>query len=365
VAALVHVLGVLVLLAVLAGVLGRWYVHVDTGQPISVDLVVRSAAALGAGVVGGGLLLAAAAGLRYADALLRGTDRRVSIGASGTSSGSGVMPLALASSPNQPEGWPGERGGMATQAWAMPPGPTLAEILAAVEELRDLAGLPEEQRAAARGRLATRRRERLLARINEALDDARVSEARELLADARAWFLPSPELDRLALKLATVAQRTEPSAYASVIGQVEEAAADGDWAGAEQAARGLTQAYPDSARCKQVWEAARLGRRYALVQEHTRQRRWREAVAAAEEFLAAYPDSVEARFLSVEILTLRQNAEIQRRKRYEAQFKEYVRARRLPEALRLAKHVVETFPNSPQAEVLRKQIPVLERRAGG
>ena len=95
------------------------------------------------------------------------------------------------------------------------------------------------------------------------------------------------------------------------------------------------------------------------------QQRWSEAVAAAEEFLQAYPGSLEAQSLAVEIRTLGENAEIQRRKHFETQIQQHLRAQRFADALRLARHVVESFPQSPQAQVLRRQIPVLERRVGG
>jgi hypothetical protein len=89
---------------------------------------------------------------------------------------------------------------------------------------------------------------------------------------------------------------------------------------------------------------------------------WDEALAGAREFLERFPSSVEAEALRAQIDTLKTNAEIQQRKQYETRFKELVHTHRYTEALRLARHVVGQFPDSPQAGALRAQIPALEKR---
>ena len=61
----------------------------------------------------------------------------------------------------------------------------------------------------------------------------------------------------------------------------------------------------------------------------------------------------------------RTNAEIVQRKHFEKRFKEFISGEHYADALRIARHVVEQFPQSPQARALRDQIPVLEKRVLG
>ncbi len=73
----------------------------------------------------------------------------------------------------------------------------------------------------------------------------------------------------------------------------------------------------------------------------------------------------EAEALRSQKATLASNAEIVQRKHYEERFKEFLGAQNFGEALRIARHVIEHFPKSPQAAALRDQIPALEQRAAG
>jgi len=356
VTALAHTLGVIVLLVTPAGVLWRLYARVHGPGPVDADYVIRLLAGFVAGLAAGGTLLAAGALLRYASAILRALHRSEQAQARPQAGeGESLAPQPTAHPP---------KGTKYTDVVGMTAGrpTTLAEVLATLEELRDIALLSDEQRGRMGERLSALQRERLRARVNEALDDRRLRDAREYLAGAVARFGPSAEFDHLGQKIESVAEATEPLAHARAVRRIEKAISEGAWSAAEQLAKALAVEYPGSQPCRQLLEATQRGRRYTVVQQFTTQHRWSEALAAAEEFLKVYPESLEARTLGVEIQTLRQNAEIQRRKQYEALIKEHLRSQRFADALRLARHVIETFPESPQARALRKQIPVLERR---
>ncbi|MHC4092367.1 MAG: hypothetical protein ACYSVY_19200 [Planctomycetota bacterium] len=354
--ALAHTLGVVVLLATPAGLLWRLYARVHSPDPIDADFVMRLLGGLLAGLLAGGVLLAVAALLRYSNALLRALHRIEEVQVQ-TPAGD-VDPYAASRKEDR------GNGVLPSDAAAGAAGrrTTLAEVLATLRELRDLTVLSDDERDQVRERLIGLQRQRLCTHINEALDDRRLRAAREHLADGVARFGPLQDLEAMRQKITGVAERTEPLAYARAVRRIEEAVSAGAWLTAEQIARVLAAEYPSAQRCRQLLEATRRGRHYALVQHLTTEHRWSEAVAAAEEFLDVYSDSLEAHTLQVEIQTLRGNAEIQRRKQYEVQIKEHLRAQRFADALRLARHVIETFPQSPQANVLRKQIPALERR---
>ena len=366
VSALVHTLGVLVLLVTAGGVLWRLYVRVHGPGPVDADFVLALLVWFVGGLVAGGVLLAAAALLRYACAILRVVDRIERVQARQEDGEIESLAAGPADERRRTSLAADSFGAVSGAESGRPGGRTrLSDVLSAIQELRDLSVVPAEQRDQLGRQFAAVQRQRIMAQVSDALGDRRLRAAREHLEDGVARFGASGEFDDLRAQIATVAEATEPLAYARAVRRIEEAIADGAWAAAEQTAKTLAAEYPDAKRSAQLLVATRRGRRYAAVQQYTTEHRWSEAVAAAEEFLAAYPESPEAQTLNVEIQTLRENAEIQRRKQYESQITEHLRARRFADALRLARHVIETFPGSPQARVLRRQIPVLERRVGG
>ncbi|MCP4250474.1 MAG: hypothetical protein GY778_25810 [bacterium] len=357
--ALVHTMGVIVWIATFVGVLWRLYVRVHSDQPVNAEFVLLLLAGFVAGLVGGGLLLGIAALLRYLGGVVRMLDRAEQAQAQRDENGGEAL---NGSGATQTEDRSSASGTPRTATTART---TMTQVLGTLEELRDLMALPEEARSDAQQRAVALQRQRLCSRIDEALDARRVGEARRALAEALARFGPSTEFDRRRERLDAAARTTEPLAYARAVRQIEEAVADAAWSVADRIARGLATDYVESTRCRQLHETTRRARRYALIQECTTRQHWSEAVAAAEEFLQAYADSLEAQTLKVEINTLRENAEIQRRKHFETQIRQHVQAQRFADALRLARHVVASFPQSPQAQVLRKQIPALERRVSG
>jgi hypothetical protein len=75
---------------------------------------------------------------------------------------------------------------------------------------------------------------------------------------------------------------------------------------------------------------------------------WSEALAAAEDFLERFPDAIEARTLRPQIDTLRENAEIVQRRQIESSMTELLSGKHYEEALRLARHPVETFRIRPR-----------------
>jgi len=60
---------------------------------------------------------------------------------------------------------------------------------------------------------------------------------------------------------------------------------------------------------------------------------------------------------------LRENSQIKDRHRMENEIRELIKASRFEDALRLARELIDQYPASPQAEVLRDQLPRLEEKA--
>jgi outer membrane protein assembly factor BamD (BamD/ComL family) len=91
---------------------------------------------------------------------------------------------------------------------------------------------------------------------------------------------------------------------------------------------------------------------------------WRQALRAAETLVENHPDSPEAARLRDQIEELRRNTAIAERKEWENRIAEHVQTGRHREAYDLAVELMEKYPDSPQAEEIRKRIDQLKARAG-
>lgn len=142
---------------------------------------------------------------------------------------------------------------------------------------------------------------------------------------------------------------------------------------ATQVLQDLQRRHPGNPRVEQITRQVALSRDKAAAEERARlmaqaqtatdARRWQEALQRVELMLNKYPHSPEAQELRQQLPTLRDNAEIQTRQQMESDIRDLIQARRFPDALRVAKELIERYPRSPQAEVLRDQLPRLEQRA--
>ena len=101
----------------------------------------------------------------------------------------------------------------------------------------------------------------------------------------------------------------------------------------------------------------------AQAQEAANRREWKTALSLALTVIQRFPKSPEAQALRMQLPTLRENAEIQARQRMEAEIRDLIKARRFDEALRITDELIQQYPNSPQAAVLREQLPRLEEKA--
>ena len=303
-----------------------------------------------------GLLLGLAALLRYAHVLARcGTDL-----ADGLSTGDSQM---------------NEREPGAAQAWYGPGDGSLAsssshrqgerELLHVVGEIRDLLLALPQDRDEAEKRIRNARQRQVAARIVDAINMRQIGRARDMLADARAAYGQTPTVEKLSIKLDEAARRNEPLDYARTKRLVDEAALEDRWAQAENAVRALYFDHPDVPRCHKLWDDFRRARLYAYIQDVSGRRYWVEALAAAEEFLARFPDSPEAQSLRDQMETVQHNAEVEQRKHYESRVHELISVGHFGEALRVARHLIETYPDSPQARALKPRLAELEKRCSG
>ena len=101
----------------------------------------------------------------------------------------------------------------------------------------------------------------------------------------------------------------------------------------------------------------------AQAQGASNDREWKAALAAATSLIQRYPKSPEAQALRMQLPTLRENAEIQTRQQMETQIRDLIKEHRFDDALRVAHELLDQYPDSPQAGVLRDQLPRLEEKA--
>jgi len=356
-AELVHTLGIVDLVATPVGIVVLLTFRVAEAEPLSGAFMASLIVLFISGVTLGGLLLGVGALMCYGHALVRQggrigrtraeVDQPVTYTTRACALASGKLPDQEGVGPLRPD----DEGN--------------ARVLSLLSEIRDLTLVSPEERQPVSERIRAHRERQAAEMIVDAINVRQLGRARLLLSEASAAYGSSPTLERLAEKIQEADVRNESLDYARTRRLVEEAIGEGNWALAEEYAHVAYRDHSDSARCRKLWDDARRARLHAHVQESANHHHWNEARAAAEEFLERFPESVEAEALSEQIATLRANAEIQQRKHYEDRFKELIGGKQYEEALRIAHHVIEHFPGSPQAAALRAQVPVLQKRLAG
>lgn len=104
-------------------------------------------------------------------------------------------------------------------------------------------------------------------------------------------------------------------------------------------------------------------RLYAIIQEHSQARHWKQALTGAHKLIETYPDSEEARKIRTRMPTLVDNARIQEVREHRDRMLDLMERRRYAEAVDLARQVVENYPETTAAEELRAQLPRLQELA--
>ena len=311
--------------------------------------------------------LAAAAALLGLAGLVR------SVGASGPSQRLGAPPPAAAEPWADPSPGQAVRGDPASVASATD-GLAMSEVMSLLVEIRDNTLLDEAQRRGKLEELASQEIQHLGRQIRQALADGQFQSARTALGQLQQRFPNASDAAAgLQAELDAATAASEDRDVAEATRQVEELMSISGWERAEQLSRQLLDDHPGSDAARALHERVRRehtlfvdeqrGRMFAEVQRYTSRRRWKDALDAAHAFLERFPDSVEAESLRQQMPTLEGNAEIQQRQDLEAQIKDLIRKHRFSEAVELARTVIQTYPNSPQADVLRNQMARLERRA--
>ena len=249
---------------------------------------------------------------------------------------------------------------------------TIEELVAVTREVRDVSLLSESERAArvrVQGEALVRQLETAIPAL---LQEHRWVEARRRVQQARERFPAIDRWDALEAQIEELRSRAEAHDVEITARQVDDLAALGAWGRAMGVLRELLERHPDSSAVKELAQRVRIrrdkadaeqrARLMAQAQEAVTRREWNRALGLANDVIRRFPRSSEAEALRQQLPTLLENAEIHTRQQMEAEFRELMKGQRYEAALRLAHELVDRYPNSPQAEVLREQLPRLEER---
>ena len=115
---------------------------------------------------------------------------------------------------------------------------------------------------------------------------------------------------------------------------------------------------------KGIYTETTVGRLYDEIRRDVERRIWRRALMHARQLLESFPDHPRSELLRKQIHTMQDNAEIEERQERETRIGELIRARRFREAVELSEDLLRSYPASPQAEAIQKLLPrVLELAA--
>ncbi|MFQ5425000.1 MAG: tetratricopeptide repeat protein [Phycisphaerae bacterium] len=315
---------------------------------------------LGVGLAAAGLLLSVGAIVRLLADVRAGLERieRFQYETHPTSTGDPDEGTATS------YGSTGEPDGAAAGEWQ--------ELLMVLRDIRDNGLLSEEERHEKKQRVGEDEIRNTRAAVSSLIEGDDFVQARAM-AERLQQKYPDNAAAALVGEVETAREKRESSDIRQCEKQVDELTSISAWDRARQLAEDLRQRHPDAVeplqlidrieREFQVFQQGQRQRMYAEIQRYTSRRRWVEALSAARTFIERFPRCQESEMLQVEIPTLRDNAEIAMRQDMEAEIMDLATHGRYMEAAALARKVIEQFPESPQAEVLRGQLERLDQLA--
>jgi len=219
---------------------------------------------------------------------------------------------------------------------------------------------------------------RRIDRFAESLHDKPATAEAAPTAELARWIGAELEQIRDVLLLDDEQKRTRRTAILenekrSRSAEIAKLLLEPKWEAARAAAGGFLSAFPELPEAYRLrdrveeeerrWRDGQADRLAEEAERAAREERWRDAYGKARELLDTFPSSTPADFARAGLETLRRNADIEQRRELEDRFKDLLAARRVKEALALAERIIREFPDSPQAAVLRDQLPKLRDQA--
>ncbi len=247
-------------------------------------------------------------------------------------------------------------------------------VVSLLAEIMENTLLDEGDKAAKR-ELAKRQRRRALKREIGALVEAgKYPEAKERLDDFRFRYHEKEEADALQARLEEALAQHGRTEVEQIIAEIQQYMSLALWDRAIEMADRLAAQYPENAEAVRLPETVRIEKAASHRQEQQRvyreiehlasRKHWRQAIEAAEHLIESYPDSPEAAKLREQMDELKHNAAVVERREWEGRITEHVQAGRHLMAYNLAVELMEKYPDSPQAAAIRERLEQLKARAG-
>ena len=249
------------------------------------------------------------------------------------------------------------------------------ELVSVLSEIMENTLLDDHEKAAKRQLTKKHRQQTLRREIEALIKAAKFKEARERLEEFRVRYADSADqAQEMESHLSDALRRHEQAEASRVSEQVQRYIGLGLWDRAMEMAQALAEQFPENPEASRLPETIRLEQEATRRQEQQRiyreiehlvgRKHWREAARAAETLLEKHPESPEANALRDQMDELRRNAAIAERKEWEARIAEHIQTGRHREAYDLAVELMKKYPDSPQADQIRKRLDQLKVRAG-
>lgn len=243
-----------------------------------------------------------------------------------------------------------------------------------LEEIRDNTLMNEEQKRERWELVLAHRRKNLSETVYDRIERKRFADGAHELDRFEELYGRDAATTELRRKLDAARRLAERRDLAEALENYTTLKANREWGEALRGAEKLLNTYPQSIEARQWLEQIHRDReqvsaehRRALLdqtQKRGAEREWRKALASARALLDEYPESAEAQSVRPQLETLEFNAGVETRQELEEQIKDLISRRDFAEALELANQVIVRYPESPQAEALRRQLPRLREHVG-
>jgi tetratricopeptide (TPR) repeat protein len=260
---------------------------------------------------------------------------------------------------------------------ATPPAEDIAPLLRSIrEEIAELnvnTLLTAEQREAKRLRKQSQRAGQLSRQVALAIRESNFDQAEEFLERLSHEIPDDPHLDELRDRIdegrrdevrRIVQQQVRRTSDLMAVARFEEAVEVAreveQTHGGHPEADGLLQRVMREAETYELEQRRRL---FSRINAHGEARQWKLALEAAHRLLETYPDSSQADQVRGMMPTIVDNARIEEVRGLRDRILDLMERRRYEEAVSLAKHVVNNYPETAAADELRQKMPRLEELA--
>lgn len=258
-----------------------------------------------------------------------------------------------------------------TTSGAEPIQTILVELRGRIEELHELATVPEDER---RRRFQAKRQQYKLDQVQRVFDLVAAQEfaqAERIIVGLESEFPGDDKVAQVKHHLSHFRALAEQEAVAEATTQVEELMSIAAWDDALARAQRMVGDFPDNLQARDMLERVRREREayientarrmYEEARAFIERREWRSALRQVERIIQQFPGHPRANRLAEQLDTLRQNAEIEERQELEVRMETLIKSRRFAEAIELGEEIQRRYPHSPQAEVLETMLPRLRQ----